>query len=402
MICPSVNSLFLRANGSLSCWDDYGSRKEILKFDESKNYADEVYLGKHFSEIRNKIKNNELPFPDYCKKCRCMDLGIPYHFNHKVIEVLHIEPSLYCNLNCQACFSEYQRNNIYKDEHYLSKDILHKILTDFKNSNIEVRNITFAGMGEPFCNIHIQLLIDVCHNIYPNSHKEIITNANFDYSSNYFSSKINRVIFSIDGTNNENYSKYRKNGNFCTAFNFMENYCKESNEKHSNVFKIWKYILFDYNDSTENIYSAIKMAVEINIDELQFIITSTGPKSKKIKNSDELISIISKFNKNIPIDISILPSRWYFLLKKIKSTLRHSFLFPFLSAAFKIIFKKNYSNIITGKNINSKLLVSCSYATPNKLDIKNGNKLVKNLIEHKQFDKAKDIEQYINNKRIKF
>jgi hypothetical protein len=51
MFCNSYHSMFLRSNGSLACWDDYGSLLTLLPFDPSLDYARDVYLGPIFKTI---------------------------------------------------------------------------------------------------------------------------------------------------------------------------------------------------------------------------------------------------------------------------------------------------------------------------------------------------------------
>src|SRR5690348_833499 len=46
MNCTVNHSLFLRSNGSLACWCDYGSLKTLQEFDPCLDYAEDVYLGK--------------------------------------------------------------------------------------------------------------------------------------------------------------------------------------------------------------------------------------------------------------------------------------------------------------------------------------------------------------------
>lgn len=63
MNCNSSHSLFLRSNGCLACWDDYGSLLTLLPFDPSLGYARDVYLGPVFKTIRAKLRSGKMPFP---------------------------------------------------------------------------------------------------------------------------------------------------------------------------------------------------------------------------------------------------------------------------------------------------------------------------------------------------
>ena len=69
MDCNVNHSIFLRSNGSLACWCDYGSLKTLQEFDPCLDYAQDVYLGKVYGFIRERLASDVMPFPSFCSKC---------------------------------------------------------------------------------------------------------------------------------------------------------------------------------------------------------------------------------------------------------------------------------------------------------------------------------------------
>jgi hypothetical protein len=87
-------------------------------------------------------------------------------------------------------------------------------------------------------------------------------------------SGIDEVTFSLDGASQESYEKYRQRGKFDIA---IRNLRAMADEKHRTRRDLpvlnWRYILFNWNDSDEEMDRARKLAMEIGIDRLSWEIT---------------------------------------------------------------------------------------------------------------------------------
>ena len=87
-------------------------------------------------------------------------------------------------------------------------------------------------------------------------------------------SGIDEVTFSIDGSSQENYVKYRQRGNFDKAIANMRAMLDERAKTGSDLpFVNWRYILFKWNDSDEEMGRARAMAKEFGVDRLCWEIT---------------------------------------------------------------------------------------------------------------------------------
>src|SRR6185503_3160893 len=106
MDCTVNHSIFLRSNGSLACWCDYGSLKTLQEFDPSIDYVEDVYLGKVYNYIREQLAADSMPFPSYCSKCMVLQPAAEFprfYPDNRYVDTFQVEPSMACQLDCPGC-----------------------------------------------------------------------------------------------------------------------------------------------------------------------------------------------------------------------------------------------------------------------------------------------------------
>jgi hypothetical protein len=82
------------------------------------------------------------------------------------------------------------------------------------------------------------------------------------------------VTFSIDGATPESYARYRQRGNFDLAIRTLKTMAEEKRKAGRDIpFLNWRYILFNWNDSDEEMARARALAAEIGVDRLCWEIT---------------------------------------------------------------------------------------------------------------------------------
>jgi hypothetical protein len=87
-------------------------------------------------------------------------------------------------------------------------------------------------------------------------------------------SGIDEVTFSIDGATPDSYVQYRQRGDFKKAIANMTTAVDEKRRNGRDVpFINWRYILFTWNDSDEEMALARRLAAEIGVDRLTWEIT---------------------------------------------------------------------------------------------------------------------------------
>lgn len=82
-------------------------------------------------------------------------------------------------------------------------------------------------------------------------------------------SGVDLLIFSVDGARSESYLKYRVGGDFAQVIENMREMVRLREEAGRQFPKIvWRYILFPWNDSDEEMEEARRLAREIKVDAL--------------------------------------------------------------------------------------------------------------------------------------
>lgn len=302
MDCTVNHSIFLRSNGSLACWCDYGSLKTLQEFDPSLDYAEDVYLGKVYGYIREQLAAGTMPFPSYCSKCMMLQPNLPFSDGYKkarYIDTLQVEPSMACNLDCPGCIPIKDRKarvaKTWCGHLILAPKILEKILKDFHRARMRIRVIDFQGHGEPTLNPEVWSMIRMAKSLFPDSYTSICTHANLDFSEVMVDAGLNQIIYAIDGMDQESYAPYRVHGDFDKAYRFMKSFSTAARARRAKIDTVWKYVLFRHNDSPEQLLKAQELAQEAQISQLRFIITQLGPMSTRIVDEADIPRIKGKF-----------------------------------------------------------------------------------------------------------
>lgn len=295
MDCTVNHSLFLRSNGSLACWCDYGSLKTLQEFDPCLDYATDVYLGKVYGFIREKLAADTMPFPSYCSKCMVLLPTAPFissYARDRFVDTLQVEPSMACQLDCPGCIPMKERKDrvakTWAGHLLLAPKILEKILRDFQRAGIRIRTIDFQGHGEPLLNKDVWGMIRTAKSLFPQTHASVCTNALAAYEPDMLEAGLDQIIFAIDGMDQPSYAPYRVHGDFAEAFAFMKAFSTSARAAGKNTATVWKYVLFRHNDSQEQLLRAQEMALEAQVSELRFIITQLGPSSTRIVDEQSI------------------------------------------------------------------------------------------------------------------
>lgn len=122
---------------------------------------------------------------------------------------------------------------------------------------------------------------------------------------------LNWMNCSIDGSDQESYGQYRRGGQFSKALEFMRAGVEMKRKEGSKVQIKWKYILFNSNDSEECLNRAQRTALNLGIDELDFIITHCGAQDNSVTPSPRFNTQekLNQYIKNNPIFPKTLGSR---------------------------------------------------------------------------------------------
>jgi hypothetical protein len=299
MICQQVfDSISIHANGDIVCWcvDVEGKRVYGNVFHD--RIAD-VYNGPAYQEIREWMLRSR---PDTW--CPAIETDCPLRIvpaaaeqdtRNCRIKTLKLEPVTYCNLKCPVCPVE----TGFKQIAALRETRGHKLLPletmlDVVAQLPDLEMIEYFDYGEPF--IHrdtIRFLREVRRmrpgvQIVTSTNGTVLTPAQIQAIA--AEALMDRIVFSIDGATAESYRKYRVGGTLAKALGKMQalvDACRAAGTWRKYVTGppgrvqiTWQYILFEWNDSDEELALAQEIARKIDVP-MQWIITSGYGASKR-------------------------------------------------------------------------------------------------------------------------
>ena len=105
---------------------------------------------------------------------------------------------------------------------------------------------------------------------------------------------VDRMLFAIDGARPESYARYRVGGKLDKALGAMRQMVAEAKAAGTrDSFEIWwQYILFEWNDSDEELAEAREIAAAIGVP-LEWVVTHTpGASQKYLPGSEALAALV--------------------------------------------------------------------------------------------------------------
>jgi hypothetical protein len=189
---------------------------------------------------------------------------------------LFVEPCISCNLSCyEACCNHENGIHFTRSIRLLSWDVYKKVIDEL-GSGLE--RIDFFNYGESFIHPRAIEMIQYAKSRHPQIYLFTSTNGlllNTDEKRRgLIESGIDEITFSIDGATQETYVRYRRGGDFNKLMAILKRLVEIKRELRSETpFINWRYILFRWNDSDEEMDLARKLAGELGIDRLCWEIT---------------------------------------------------------------------------------------------------------------------------------
>jgi MoaA/NifB/PqqE/SkfB family radical SAM enzyme len=326
--CFMCDGLFVKADNTLGCSCQVGYYANLG------NIADinvgELVNGPLISYIRESFRSGQEPF-DMCRTCLSRSIDYPEKYDDRNIS-LHIEPSNHCNLYCEVCTCTDERISVNTPQRLnLNYQPYEKMMRELKEANLKVKRLAFVGYGEPLFNSELPNMIKFGRQLFPASYIFVDTNANFGprRAEEIANCGLNEIRIGLDGSNQESYELYRKNGNFTKALDFIRKLAEEVRQTNSTTKIVWKYILFNTNDTDEEIQEAKEYANEIGV-ELQF--DTTIGEWGSLRTKEEIKKSVGEYEIKFNLDSSMDNK----LLNKIRNYKRRSFINNFLK---KLILK---------------------------------------------------------------
>ncbi len=176
-----------------------------------------------------------------------------------------IEPTNHCNLKCPECPSGL--GSLTRPLGLLNPDDFKKLINDISSTGFYVQ---LFFQGEPFINKNLASMINYARN--KNMYISISTNGHFINEENVdtvLKNAPDKIIYSIDGLDEESYQNYRVGGTFEQAdagLRALLNKKKELNQKHTYVEL--QFIVMKQNE--HQLDDVMKYGKEVGVDKVVF------------------------------------------------------------------------------------------------------------------------------------
>jgi MoaA/NifB/PqqE/SkfB family radical SAM enzyme len=188
---------------------------------------------------------------------------------------LYVECTAACNISCfHACCAPETGITRTRQAGMLDFDLFARVIDEAGPS---LGRIDFFNYGETFLHKRAVEMCEYIKGRFPSIYLYTSTNGlafSEDGARRLVRSGIDEVTFSIDGATPASYARYRQRGDFDKAIRFLRMMADEKRAAGLDVPVLnWRYILFTWNDSDEEMALARTLAVEAGVDRLCWEIT---------------------------------------------------------------------------------------------------------------------------------
>lgn len=272
------NTLVMLCDGRMvcGCADPYGQR---VLGDARTTGVGTIWTGETITSLRRDLNAGGSRF---CGDC---PLKLPLKRDEAAPERpvdasplpsrLYIECTAACNISCaQACCAPETGITRTRQAGMLDFDLFTRVVDEAGASLVR---IDFFNYGEAFLHKRAVEMCEYIKTRFPHIYLYTSTNGlalDEAKARRLVHSGIDEVTFSIDGATPESYVKYRQRGDFDKAIRTLGFMADEKRRAGRDLpFLNWRYILFKWNDSEEEMARARALAAEIGVDRLCWELT---------------------------------------------------------------------------------------------------------------------------------
>jgi len=300
------HSLYVKANGELPCWDDVGEELVLRTLDANRlqeGTERSVFYSPELQHIRQSFLAGKDPHPEFCSRCAVRGHG-GGHIGLRLgtMELLHLEASYLCHLSCPQCIPAALRHELKAPPYHLSPAMLEGLLRQLRSEGVRhIKVVHFEGRGDPLMNPWMDQLMALTKSAYPDAYTMATTHGSYPYKPWVVESGLDMLRVSIDGAFDKSYEKYRVGGSLATALKFLRDVRDHKRRLGKDLRVQWKYILFEWNDSDDEITRAADLADELDAG-LRFCLTHSPGRSQRFTTEATLRSKLSSLAPNAAIE----------------------------------------------------------------------------------------------------
>jgi hypothetical protein len=188
---------------------------------------------------------------------------------------MYIECTAACNISCtDACCAPETGITRTRQAGMLDFDLFRRVVDEVGPS---LNRIDFFNYGEAFLHKRAIEMCEYIKSTFPHIYLYTSTNGlafTPEQARRLVHSGIDEVTFSVDGATQASYEKYRQRGRLDVALENLRAMADEKRRAGRDLpFLNWRYILFVWNDSEEEMTLARRLAADIGADRLCWEIT---------------------------------------------------------------------------------------------------------------------------------
>lgn len=272
----SIGVLLCDGRVVCGCADPYAKR--VLGDTRTTSLAD-VWRGPTATALRSDLNGGGSTFCGDCPLKLPLGPGEPAPARSLDVSPLparlYIECTAACNISCfQACCAPETGITRTRQAGMLDWDIFTRVVDEAGPS---LGRIDFFNYGEAFLHKRAVEMCEYIKTRYPHIYLYTSTNGlalTEEKARRLVHSGIDEVTFSIDGSSQDSYAKYRQRGKFDAAIQNLRVMADEKAKAGRDVPHInWRYILFKWNDSDDEMARARALAADLGADRLCWEIT---------------------------------------------------------------------------------------------------------------------------------
>lgn len=273
-------NICINSDLTVSCnCQDYDATGHIGDLKDSS--LKEIFSGKTAQHFRDQLAIGNLPI----SQCSgCFDLQVTtrkkareksrvWKLPHKGIMV---ENTVVCNFECIACdrgiVATRRRENGRSGGRLMSLEDIEIVARLIQAHSIE--RVYYFNQGEPFLSRDILKEMQIIRQFNPDTKIIVSTNGTFMEGEEKLKAAMlfDVIYLSIDGSSQEKVEIYQVGGTFERSVENMRQIVKYRDSKGLAKPSIeWKYVVFQWNDSEEEVNRAISMARDAKIDKVCFV-----------------------------------------------------------------------------------------------------------------------------------
>ena len=156
-----------------------------------------------------------------------------------------------------------------------------KILEDIHNAGLNIKWMYFSGRGEPGLHSDLWKMVETAKNLFDTNFL-VNTNGNIKYDDMIVDSGLDKIKIAFESLYQETYGRYRVKGSVKRLLDLTQKIAERKRATDSNSpLIIWQKILFNYNDSDEELIEYQNRALEYGVDMLRIVYTWTADHSTK-------------------------------------------------------------------------------------------------------------------------